>query len=122
MSRMILLSMAVAMAMACAKEAPVTPTTKAPPAVGVSVTDNVFTPSSVTARVGQEVTWVWDGQGQHGIQFAGSPTPTVAPTGHGHIYVRAFDTPGVYLYYCPVHGAEAGLGVTGMSGRVTVTE
>jgi plastocyanin len=122
MSRVLLLSLAVAMTVACKKETPVTPTTNTPRAVGVSVTDNAFVPNAVTVRAGQDVTWVWDGQGQHGIQFYGSPTPAVAPTGHGNIYVRVFETPGVYLYYDPLNGSETGLGVTGMSGRVTVTE
>ena len=122
MSRLALLSMAMVMMAACKKDAPVTPTPKPQPAVGVSVGDNVFDPAEVTIKAGQDVTWRWDGQNQHGIQFYGSPTPAVAPTGNGHIYVRVFQTPGVYLYYCPVHGAETGLGVTGMSGKVTVTE
>jgi plastocyanin len=121
-SRVVLLSMAVVMAAACKKEAPVTPTRKPPGGVGVSVTDNAFTPAKVTVKSGQDVTWVWDGQGQHGIQFYGSPVPEVEPIGNGNIYLRVFDKPGLYLYYCPVHGAETGLGVTGMSGRVTVTE
>jgi plastocyanin len=89
------------------------------PAVGVVVRDDEFVPGQVTARVGQHVTWVWEGQNTHSLRFAGSPSLS-APAQVQGLYDRAFDTPGAYNYYCTIHGAETGLGVTGMSGRVTV--
>jgi plastocyanin len=102
----------------CAKDQPVTPPARRH--AGVAVNDNAFDPTEVTIRAGEDVTWVWQGNNQHGIQFLGSPTAAMPLSGNGTIYVRTFDTPGVYLYYCPNHGSATGLGVTGMSGRVTV--
>jgi plastocyanin len=105
----------------CAKD-PVTTTPTPARHVGVAVRDNVFVPAEVTIRAGEDVTWVWEGHAKHGIQFFGSPTAAVEPTDSGYIYVRTFDKPGPYPYYCPVHGGQSGLGVTGMSGKVTVLQ
>ena len=86
---------------------------------GVQVRDNAFDPDEVNIPAGAHVTWVWSGQNAHGIQFYGAASPSLAPRADG-LYDRAFETAGVYVYYCPVHGGEQGLGVTGMSGRVVV--
>jgi plastocyanin len=88
--------------------------------VGVSIRDNAFEPAEVTIKVGQHVTWYWEGQNQHGIRFFGSPTVAAAPQGNGNLYDRAFDKPGLYIYYCPVHGGSSTLGATGMSGKIFV--
>jgi plastocyanin len=120
-SHLVALAVVVLVTTACPKETPVTPTNTQPDnSVGVSVSDNQFTPEAVTIRPGEEVTWVWDGNSEHGLQFNGSSTPSVQPVGKGNLYVRSFDNPGVYMYYCPVHGSGDVLGVSGMSGRVTV--
>ena len=104
-------------ALGCAEATP--PPQPRPREVGVVVRDNVFEPEQVTAKVGQSVAWVWEGQSQHSLRFVGSPTLAAAPRSEG-VYARTFDTPGTYNYYCTIHGAETGLSVTGMSGRVVV--
>ena len=48
------------------------------------------------------------------------PPPSIAAAGGLHGLVTA--APGVYLYYRTIHGGEQGLGVTGMSGKITVTD
>lgn len=92
---------------ACSEQAPVNPPTKTNYA-GVAVNDDAFAPAEVTIRAGDHVTWVWEGSKLHGLQFYGSPTATVKPQGKGGLYDRAFDTPGTYLYYCPIHGGGVG--------------
>jgi len=103
----------------CSKDTPGDPK-KSDPTVGVAVRDNEFTPNNVTAKVGEDVVWVWEGNGSHGIRFLGSTTNAVSPTGNGYLYVRQFDKPGVYQYICPIHGKTTALSVSGMAGQVTV--
>ena len=105
---------------ACGTEPPPINQPPKPEYAGVVVNDNAFEPNEVTIRVADHVTWVWEGDAQHGLRFYGSPSSAVQSQGRGGIYDRAFETPGIYLYYCPIHGGEQGLGVTGMSGRIVV--
>jgi plastocyanin len=110
---------AVMAVLACGSETTPPPNNN-PPAVGVVVRDNEFIPDDVTARVGQHVTWIWEGQLEHSLRFAGSPG-LAAPAQVDGLYDRVFDTPGTYNYYCTIHGSASGLGVSGMSGRVVVS-
>jgi plastocyanin len=105
-------------ALGCAEATP--PPQPRPREVGVVVRDNVFEPEEVTVGVNQSVAWVWEGQSEHSLRFAGSSTTAAAARREG-VYARTFDTPGTYGYYCTIHGAETGLSVTGMSGRVVVS-
>jgi plastocyanin len=94
--------------------------------VTVSVTNNSFGPGSVTIAGGRQVTWTWgSGAIDHNIvPVATNPLPlpedaTVSDAPHS-VAVR-FTTPGVYKYYCQVHGSVDGNGNTsGMAGQVTV--
>jgi plastocyanin len=86
----------------------------------VQVLDNQFSPKDVTILVGQTVTWVWgEGASAHNV----APTDGLVPSRSGepvaapHQYVYTFPAPGVYNYYCEVHGTPGGLG---MVGSVTV--
>jgi plastocyanin len=101
----------------CGEEPPPQPEVERP--VGVTVRDNVFDPDQVSVRVGQHVTWIWEGQSAHSIRFAGSPT-NAAPSQVEGLYDRVFDQPGTYAYYCTIHGSAAGLTLTGMAGQVVV--
>ena len=92
-----------------------------PPAGGISVTNNAFSPSTKTIPVGTTVTWAWstcsggDIYGPetcvaHGVNFNDG---TNSPTQEKGSYSRTFSTPGSYPYRCAIHGAA-------MSGSVTV--
>ena len=95
-----------------------------PPAGGISVQNNLFSPSSRTVTPGTSVTWSWNsctstgdpygGGGEvcidHGVNFDDG---TSSPTQDKGSYVRKFNTAGVYNYHCAIHG-------TAMAGVVTV--
>jgi plastocyanin len=80
----------------------------------VSVSSDVFTPSSVTVSVGDTVTWTNTG-GRHNVHFEDESfvMPDPASTS-SWTRERTFNTAGSFAYYCDVHRDE------GMTGTVTV--
>jgi plastocyanin len=97
---------------------PVTPT--GPTDVGVS--NNSFSPASLSVAPGSSVTWTWntcsggDGYGsgqacvEHNIVFDDGATSGILAQG---TYKRTFSAAGTYAYHCSIHGAV-------MSGKVVV--
>jgi plastocyanin len=96
------------------------PVNTTPPADGISVTNDAFTPSTKTITVGGAVQWAWnscggDGYGgqtcvSHSVTFddgSGSLTQD-----HG-TFSKTFNTAGTYNYHCAIHGAA-------MTGKITV--
>jgi len=72
---------------------------------------------------GDTVQWQWVGNFAHSVKsvagssevFASAVGSAVSPFSH------TFNTPGVYEYYCTVHGFDNGNGTAGgMAGKVTV--
>lgn len=106
--------------------APNNVTNNPPPPAGtansVVVTNNVFTPGSLSTTAGSTVTWTWDscsggdgyGYGQtcvaHEIVFDDGATSGQKSSG---TYDRTFAAAGTYPYHCKIHG-------TSMSGTVVV--
>src|SRR6476620_1272628 len=78
----------------------------------------VFSPSSVTINVGDQVRWTWASDGHS--TTSGSPG---MPNGiwdsgihnHGATFTHTFNSAGTFPYYCTPHG-----GCCGMVGTVTV--
>ena len=84
-------------------------------ATTVDVLDNAFDPESVTITAGDTVTWDVTGANPHTITADdGSFDQSVAT---GDTFEQTFDTPGTYAYYCRIHGAAGGVG---MSGTIVV--
>jgi plastocyanin len=91
-----------------------------PPADGISVTNDAFSPGTKTVTAGSEVKWAWNSctgdayNGQtcvsHSVTFDDGTTSPLQDQG---TYARTFTTPGVYSYHCSVHGAA-------MTGSITV--
>ena len=83
----------------------------------VDVVNNRFSPRDVTIPVGGNVVWVLQ-EGFHSVtaddgsfdQPAGNDWPP---------FIHPFDSVGITLYHCTVHGASGGVG---MSGSVIVTD
>jgi plastocyanin len=95
--------------------------TEAPPPstdANVSVTNNQFTPASLTVSAGTTVIWTWATSAQnHNVAPAASqPTRSGDPRNGPATYQFKFDTPGTYVYFCEVHGSAVG----GMRGTITV--
>lgn len=91
-----------------------------PPADGISVTNNAFSPGTKTVAVGTTIRWAWNSctgdsyNGQtcvsHSVTFDDG---TGSPTQDQGTFSKTFDAPGVYSYHCSQHG-------TAMSGSITV--
>ncbi len=81
----------------------------------VEVADNSFQPGTVTVEPGGSVTWNTTGNNPHTITAEdGSFDQSV---GNGATFEHTFESAGTYAYYCKIHGAPGGVG---MSGTVVV--
>jgi plastocyanin len=79
-----------------------------------------FQPASITVAVGDTVNWLWPvGSAAHNIvpDDGNLPATSGAPSGYPKFLSFRFSIPGVYRYYCAVHGGPGG---SGMAGVVTV--
>ena len=90
-------------------------------AANTNVTANefsLFTPKHVTVNPNDTVTWNNAGNGLHNVHFDDNSfqQPPFA-SGAAWSVIKTFPTPGLYGYYCDVHGGPNGVG---MSGTVTV--
>jgi len=91
-----------------------------PPADGVSVSNDQFTPGTKTVAVGTAVNWSWNSctsdpyYGEtcvsHSVTFDDGVT---SPTQDKGSFSRTFAVAGTYNYHCSIHGAA-------MSGSITV--
>jgi plastocyanin len=72
----------------------------------VSISDNQFSPASLTVTKGSKVTWNWNGTNPHSVvgTFDGQNVQSPTNTGSG-TFTFTFNTPGTYNYQCGVHGA-----------------
>lgn len=80
----------------------------------VSIYDFGYNPSEATARVGDTVTWSWDGASQHSSTSSPSMPYKWASTilSPGSTYSKVFTYAGRFRYHCQVH--------SGMEGYVSV--
>jgi LPXTG-motif cell wall-anchored protein len=94
--------------------------------VGVVINDNSYSPANVTIDPGQSVGWANQGQNRHSVtadngSFDSSPSCSTsnesACMAPGATFEHTFNTSGTFGYYCRIHGAPGG---QGMSGTVTV--
>ena len=87
---------------------------------------NVFAPRALTIAVGDSVTWTNNG-GVHNVRADDNSFRCAAgcdggggdgsPSTAGWSFTLTFNDPGLIRYFCEVHGAPGGIG---MSGTVTV--
>jgi plastocyanin len=82
--------------------------------------DNIFSPKNVTVPLGDSVTFT-NGGGTHNVAWDDNKVK-VSPSADGQdppwtVTPRTFTKPGLYPYYCTVHGGPGGFE---MSGKVTV--
>jgi plastocyanin len=86
----------------------------------VSALDNSFRAENIEVRPGTTVVWTNNGRNEHDVLPArgsgwGVEVEDFQP---GDVHSRTFDEPGVYHYYCSIHGtADAG-----MIGTVVVAD
>lgn len=83
--------------------------------------DNSFIQQDLRIEAGTEVIWINGGRNDHNIMPVdesatwGVARDTFVP---GSEYAHLFDTPGVFAYYCSIHGTTT----AGMIGAITVNE
>ncbi|MGH9178347.1 MAG: cupredoxin domain-containing protein [Acidimicrobiales bacterium] len=85
--------------------------------VNVTVADNVFEPQAASAVAGDSVVWAQPGSRVHTVT-ADDGSFDSGNLAAGQTFSRTFNTPGTIRYYCKIHGAPGGIG---MSGVITVT-
>jgi plastocyanin len=86
----------------------------------VSALDNSFMPENIQVRAGTEVVWTNKGRNEHDALHVdgGDWGVEVDDFQPGDVYSHTFDEPGVYRYYCSIHGSTD----AGMIGTVVVTD
>ncbi len=84
--------------------------------VTVGGSANAFTPRTMTINVGDSIAFVNAG-GFHNVVADDNSFTSGAATSDAFTFTQTFNTPGTFGYYCSIHGAPNG---TGMSGSITV--
>ena len=89
-------------------------------AATVQSLDNTFRAPDIQVRPGTTVTWTNDGRNEHDVLPVegddwGVEVEAFQP---GAAYEHTFTEPGVYQYYCSIHGTTT----AGMVGSVTVAD
>ncbi len=101
----------------------VPPPSGAAPQLVVSRIDNTFRPASQTISLGETVTFSNDpavgGGGVHNVVWDDNGVKPTPPESVDTPWTakRTFTRPGLYRYYCDVHGSRNGVG---MAGKVLV--
>jgi len=102
----------------------VSPVDSAVPANGevvdVTALDNTFRPEEIEIVAGTTIRWENGGRNDHNVLPVDDTLEwgvDVADFAPGDEYAQLFDTPGVYPYYCSLHGTAD----FGMIGTVVVT-
>lgn len=90
----------------------------------VAVTDNAFTAGTVTITAGDTVVWTDSGALPHTVT-ADDNSFDSGNMSTGQTFSRTFTTPGTIRYYCKIHGAAGGVGMSGtivvQAAQVTTT-
>jgi plastocyanin len=87
-------------------------------AVTVPTLDNIFRPEAIQVAPGTTVTWRNDGRNEHDVLPVEGDEWGIEVEGFqpGDTYSHTFDEPGVYEYYCSIHGTTT----AGMIGTLVV--
>lgn len=91
----------------------------------IDIGDSFFAPKTGTVTKGTTVTWVQSGSAPHSVTFDGGafdsspdcPAKIEMCTKTGTEVTFEFAKVGTFAYYCKIHGAKGGVG---MSGEITV--
>lgn len=92
------------------------------------IVDTAFQPEDMTVGDGSTIVWMQSGLQAHSVTAADESfdsSPNCSPIkidkclGKGDDFSVEFTEPGIYDYYCRVHGLPDG---TGMTGKITVED
>jgi plastocyanin len=87
------------------------------PTITFGTGGNIYDPKCVKVKVGQSVTFSGTFAVHPLAQASCAPAQTITSTSSGTTATFTFNTPGVYGFYCTVHGTPQG---TGMAGSIMV--
>jgi plastocyanin len=79
----------------------------------VTIKDFAFDPTTLTAKVGQEITWTNQGNATHSVTFDTGGVDS-GSLSSGMTFKQTFNTAGSFTYHCKFHSS--------MQGTVTVTQ
>jgi plastocyanin len=85
----------------------------------VTALDNSFRPENIEVPAGTEVVWTNKGRNEHNVLHVDGDDWVVEVDDFqpGATYAHTFDEPGVYRYYCSIHGTSD----AGMIGTIVVS-
>lgn len=88
--------------------------------VQVSALDNTFRVANIQVKPGTKIVWENKGRNDHDVLPVSGDAWGVQPEefAPGDVYSTTFDEPGVYRYYCSIHGTTD----EGMVGAVVVSD
>jgi plastocyanin len=75
--------------------------------------DDVFSPDIIEVAVGGEVEWRIEGDNVHNVFASDLSWRSDAAMERGDSYSQTFEEPGVYPYFCSLHGTPEGEGMAG---------
>jgi plastocyanin len=75
----------------------------------ISISDNVFSPKSVSVGKGTTVKWVWKGTSAHNVTVRSGPSRFSSPTQKKGSFSKKLSKAGTYKIYCTIHGAAQSL-------------
>ena len=79
----------------------------------MAIKDFSFDPASLTAKVGQEITWTNQGNAAHTVTFDTGGVDSGSLSA-GATFKHTFDAAGTFTYHCKFHSS--------MQGTVTVSQ
>jgi plastocyanin len=103
----------VAVFAACGGDDSTAPPTNGPFTGTVQVKNNFFSPASATVKVGEKVTWQFNGSSHSVTSTGASDFAFDSGVKSSGTFEFTFTTEGVARYFCTVHGSS-------MSGTITV--
>lgn len=80
----------------------------------VGAVDDEFAAATIRVPVGGTITWNHLGQNVHNVTASDGSWASDPVMEQGDHFVRTFDEPGTYLYYCTIHGTADGRGMAGV--------
>ncbi len=80
----------------------------------VNVGDNFFSPATLMIAVGDSVTWSNSGSFPHNVKADNGAFRSGNPSSSEWSFTHTFNTAGDFRYFCELHGAAGGIGMSGM--------
>jgi plastocyanin len=80
----------------------------------VDVNDNSFVPEMLTIDAGDSVTWTNSGNFPHNVKADNNSFRSGNASNSAWSFTHTFNTAGEFRYYCELHGAPGGFGMSGM--------